>query len=1087
MTKKTLMTSYRNWGETKENACMNTKPAIANKKSELADLFRKKGLEMQPISHIQSNIWFQSQLNPDLNVAYNLRRGFLISGRLAIEKLGSAVRQVIKQHPALRTIFMEVGGSPVKLVQTQVPAFELKPEVFKGSENELPQWLQQDADQPFHFGQEYLYRFKVYQINENQFAFLMVMHHIICDGYAMDLLLRAISKGYHGELSNESYPSSILHDTTHTTSDETLRYWKESLSSYPKLHNLPLDHTRPATLSYRGAKVTQTFDRSLTEQINRYCQKANLTPFVVLMSVWSILLSKLSGEKKVVLGFPLSTRNETNQNTIDLLVDTLPLGIDVAPKHTFAAHAQSVRSHFFQAYENRQVSFFELSEHLKLERNLSYHPVYQLAFTFLENKQQLSLADTAIKEIQVSKSRIKMDLEFHMELDHEKNYRCNVHFNTSLFESTTIDQYINRFTTLITTCLSSPEQSIQQLSIVGPVEEKQLLQYAKGRVLEIPKVAVHQVFEQQLPQVEDKVALIYKSQKISYQTLNEKANQLAHLLLEKANQESFIGLLLNPGVETIIGMLGVMKAGKAYVPIDPAYPAKRIGFILKNSGISTLLSNLSISHVDVKYRFTFKDPEGYPTDNPEISVSHDDLIYMIYTSGTTGVPKGVPITHRGILNYTWSRIDQQKITKKDIALQLMSFSFDGFGCEVFPALLTGGTLVLVDKLADMEQLSDIGASMVQHEVTRFMAVPSTLKLILDHLQSTDLQHLHTISLGGEKPDQELLEKIAQLKPDVHLFNEYGPTENSIASTSGPLDFDSPENIGIPTANALAVILDADENLVPVGVPGELCVGGPGLTSGYFKQPDLTAAKNFTSTLLHGKQLYRTGDLTKWDAAGNIHYLGRSDDQVKINGVRIELGEIRQTLLDFHGIEDCLVLEHQATLEAILQSTDLQISIQDISAFLGEQLPHFMIPTSYRIIDQFPVTAHGKIDLEALQALSNPLIPSVQEEVMIDQALVEQLKNAWAKVLQLDPLQIDIKSNFFDLGGHSLLLGKLVSVINKTTDLSVEKVDFFKYPSIQALVQAKSDDNSSSKEVHSRASSRAEKRKSQRNRRLNRQH
>lgn len=1066
---------------------MQANQNLANKKDQLAELFRQKGLVIKPISNIQSNIWFQSHLNEDLNIAYNLRRGFLVSGTLDVNKLRASIEQMILQHAALRTIFMKVNGAPIKLSQIHHQPFELAVEPIPVAINDLAVHLQHVADVPFNFGQENLFRFKLYQVSEDQYAFLMVVHHIICDGYAMDLMLKAISDGYETPTSSISIPSKQEVAPT-ISANQSLDYWKDSLQRFPKLHNLPLDHSRPAELSYLGAKVTQTFDRKLSDKLHAYCQESNLTPFVALLSVWSILLSKMSAEQQLVIGFPLSTRDEATNNDIDLLVDTLPLGISISSDTSFSSHAKSVRKRFFEAYENRHVSFYELSEQLNLERNLSYHPVYQLAFTFLENKQQLYLDGIQTEEFPISKSRIKMDLEWHIELDHEKNFRCNVHYNTSLFHSATIDQYIDRFMALSASCFDQPDQLISQLSIISQQESEQLLQFATGKSLPVSKIPVHKVFEEIVPKVEDKAAIVFIDQQFTYSELNRKSNQFAHYLLKVAPEENFVGLFLSPGPETIIGMLGAMKAGKAYVPIDPAYPEKRVNHILDDSGITTLLTSGTRKHFNDKTLITLSDCVDYPESNPSEEITVEDLIYMIYTSGTTGLPKGVPIQHQGILNYTWSKIDQQAITSEDVALQLMSFSFDGFGCEAFPTLLLGGTLILTDKLSDTD-LDALGNVIETHGVTRFMAVPSTLKLILGHLQSEDLKEVKTISLGGEKPDSELLEKLSGINPELRLFNEYGPTENSIASTSGSLDKDSTGNIGQPLANGIAVILDDSGQLVPAGVSGELCVGGPGLTSGYFEKPNLTSEKFFSSKLFPGQQLYRTGDRAQWDSNGHVHFMGRSDDQVKVNGVRIELEEIRQTLLDHPVIKDCVIVNKEATLEAIIQAHEQNhvINPEDLSSFLSEQLPHYMIPASYRIATHFPVTAHGKIDMDQLKMDSKPLIQTATNLGEVDSEMADQLKMLWGKVLQIDPSSIDIKNNFFDLGGHSLLLGKLVTVINKETDLNLDKVDFFKYPTIHALVRAKSSNEHAKTEQESAPPSRAEIRKSQRNKRLKRQH
>ncbi len=1064
---------------------MQANQPVPNKKDQLAMLFREKGLELLPITSIQSNIWFQSQLNSDLNIAYNLRRGFLISGPLDIKKLQLSIIKMITKHEAFRTNFVEVAGSPKKLVKNESSSFELKVEPIPTNSSPT-HWLEEKADIPFNFGQQDLFRFRVFQIARDRYAFLMVIHHIICDGFAIDLALKEISIGYgDGEQPLNVYKKGEKTTAPVHTSEKTLNYWKDSLERFPRLHNLPLDHPRPAELNYHGSKMTQTFEHELSDQINNYCKQAHLTPFITLLSVWSILLSRMSSERKVVVGFPISTRTEDTKNDINLLVDTLPLGIEISPDSNFEAHTKSVRNAFFEVYENRDISFYELSEHLLLERTLSNHPVYQLAFTFLENKRQLQLAGTNTEELPLSKTRIKMDLEFHIELDHEKNYRCNVHYNTSLFQASTIDQYVNRFLTLIESCLRNPGQLIKELPIVDQKEKKQLLEFATGKQIELPKSCIHQLFEDLIPSLENKVALIYQEQQLTYGELNRRSNQLAHLLLEKAKDENLIGLLLNGGIETIIGILGVMKAGKAYVPIDPAYPEKRVNFLLRNSGIATLLTNQSQCKPEINQTIFLKDCSGFSHKNPEVVTSLADLIYMIYTSGTTGLPKGVPISHLGILNYAWSKIDQQKITNEDVALQLMSFSFDGFGCEAFPTLLTGGTLVLVDKLSDMD-LEEIGNVISSNQVTRFMIVPSTLKLILDHLETEDFKNLKVISLGGEKPDHELLSKLVQLKTGLRLFNEYGPTENSIASTSGTLIIQIPENIGRPTGNGIAAILDDSGNLVPAGIPGELSVGGPGLTSGYFQNPELTASKFFTSPLFPETRLYRTGDLAKWDNKGNIHFLGRSDDQVKVNGVRIELEEVRQTLLNYPGINDCLILNRGSSLEAIIQKVKDQFitNVEDISSFLVEHLPHYMIPATFRTIDHFPVTTHGKIDHEQLQKQSAPLVPSEETYEITNDILTTILKSAWSQVLEVDQAQIDVRSNFFDLGGHSLLLGKLVKLINKQTDLVVDKIDFFKYPSIYTMVRAKESKNLTKPELMPH--NRAEIRKNQRNKRLKRQ-
>jgi amino acid adenylation domain-containing protein len=836
-----------------------------------------------------------------------------------------------------------------------------------------------------------------------------------------------------------------------------INYWKKQLKDAPQRLELPADHPRPPIQSYKGSHYSQTLTPELTQQLNSLSQQQGVSLYMLLLAVFNLLLSRYSRQNDICIGSPIANRpHRQTEGLIGFFANTLVLRNQIKSEQSFQEFLQQTRQTCLEAYHYQDIPFEFLVEQLKPVRSLSYNPIFQVMFTVENNDSEaLNLPGLKIEWLDSSYPFAKFDLSL-LALESDGQLNCTWEYATDLFETITIQRMAEHWEVLLQQIVTNPQQTISTLSWLTKADQKQLeLWNQTNRNYPQDKTLVD-LFEEQVKSYPNNIALVFEEQSLSYQELNQKANQLAHFLHQnyQIKPDTLIGICVERSLDMAIALLAVLKAGAAYVPVDPSYPEERIKYILENSKISLLLTQ---SFINDKLSGFFSelsaqlinldrlDFESLPCHNLSLQTKPNDLVYVIYTSGSTGKPKGVMVEHKGLCNLVLTEIETFGVHPSSRVLQFASFSFDAFIWEVFMAWGGGATLYLGNKdnlmpgLPLVERLRD-------DAITHITLPPSALAV----LPWENLPSLQTIIVAGEACSPELVKKWSQGR---NFFNGYGPTEGSVCATIAKYtSFNEKITIGRPIPNVQVYILDPHLQPVPIGVPGELHIGGAGLARGYLDRPDLTAEK-FIEVNLLGKteRIYKTGDLAKWRNDGNIEFLGRIDHQIKLRGFRIELGEIEAVLLKHPVVKEVIVnlhkTENNQQLVAYVTGEPIDDLSQQLKQHLKTYLPDYMIPSQIIRLDEFPLTPNGKIDR---QALPHPNHESHSLYEAPRNNIEQQLTEIWSLILEYE--KISIHDNFFDLGGHSILAIKLLNEIQKNFNQELSLTSLFQNPTIAQLAQ-----------------------------------
>ncbi|EAZ87964.1 non-ribosomal peptide synthetase, partial [Crocosphaera chwakensis] len=783
--------------------------------------------------------------------------------------------------------------------------------------------------------------------------------------------------------------------------------------------------------------------------------------FMTLLSTFSILLSRYSRQEDLAIGSPIANRNrEEIEPLIGFFVNTLVMRVNLEENPTVEELLKQVRSTCLEAYSHQDVPFEKLVEEIKPERNMSHSPLFQVMF-ILQNtaKEELSLPELSLSPVEIDYGIAKFDLTLSLE-ETEQGLVGTWEYNTDLFERETIERMVNHFQNLLKGIVENPQEKVAKLPLLTEGEKQKILVEWNETEAEYPKdKCIHQLFEEQVKRTPDAIAVVYENQQLTYQELNEKANQLGHYLQKLGvKPDTLVGICVERSMEMVIGLLGILKAGGAYVPIDPNYPQERIAYVMQDSNMGVLLTkqHLKTQLKEVKIPVISWEQEeerifqNFVNNTPSL-VNSKHLAYVIYTSGSTGRPKGVQIAHQSVINFLNSMSKRPGLTQEDDLLAVTTISFDIAGLELYLPLIMGGKILL----ASQETASD-GEKLIQllqnSDTTIMQATPATWRMLIaaNWKGKSNLK----ILCGGEALPGSLAYQLRDKTQEI--WNVYGPTETTIWSStylvrqlSDTSDSrESAQPIGHPIDNTQIYILDPNLQPVPVGVPGELHIGGDGLARGYLNRPDLTAEKFIPNPFGTGK-LYKTGDLCRYRRDGNIEYIGRIDHQVKIRGFRIELGEIETQLSNHPEIRESVVIAREDApgnkqLVAYLVSDEMSQSsvTQTLRDCLKEQLPDYMIPSAFVLLEKLPLTPNGKIDRRALPAPDSNR--RGQENYIAPQTPTQELlANIWQTILKIE--KISLKDNFFELGGHSLLATQIISRVRETFSLDLPIRALFENP------------------------------------------
>ncbi|HSS51912.1 MAG TPA: amino acid adenylation domain-containing protein, partial [Thermoanaerobaculia bacterium] len=998
-----------------------------------------------------------------------------VEGPLDRAVLALCLGEVVRRHEALRTVFAAPEGSPVQVIQPPAPfalsVVDLSRLPASRREATALALAGGEAGRPFDLARGPLLRGVLLRMAEDDHVVALTMHHIVSDGWSMGILVREVTALYAAMAEGRPSPLPELpvqyadfavwqHSWLHGDLLESeLSYWRRQLATLPPLLELPTDRPRPAVQSFRGAARPVWLSAGLTRQLQALSRREGATLFMVLLAGFQALLARYSGQQELAVGTPAAGRGRVEiEGLIGFFVNTLVLRGDLSGEPSFRELLGRVRETALAAHTHQDVPFEKLVQELAPERSLAHAPLFQVMFV-LQNAPvaSLEIQDLRLRPVSGVGTTAKFDLTLSLE-EQNGGLAGTVEHATDLFDATTIDRLLRHFERLLAAAAARPDLSVLALPFLSPAERGQIVvEWNDTEPASAPPACLHELFEVQARRTPEAVAVVFGDQLLTYEELDRRSNQLARYLTQwEVGRGVLVGLFVERSVEMILGILGVLKAGGAYLPLDPSYPMERLAFMLKDSGVRVVLTQDHLAGAlpaFLKSRIPLDsswDAIAAEADGAlNVAVEPEDLAYVIYTSGSTGRPKGVMVPHRGLANLSAAQVELFGLGVEDRVLQFAALSFDAAVWEIAMALGSGATLVLAARLSLLPgpELYDLLRASRINVVT----LPPSALAALPSDAVDELPALRILVVAGEAFPPELARRWWQGR---RLFNAYGPTEASVCATAQLYQGESRLPIGRPIGNVEAYVLDRQGTLSPIGSPGELCLGGLGLARGYMGRPELTAARFVPHPLAGtlGERLYRTGDLVRWLADGTLEFLDRLDQQVKVRGFRIELGEIESVLSECLGVHEAAVVapadrSGQRTLIAYVVPLQGAVpSTSELRADLKERLPGFMVPSHIRFVDRLPLTISGKIDRRALE--------EKEEEVPIGEISAartpeeEILAGIFAEVLRRSEVGVD--ESFFDLGGHSLLATQVISRIREALGVKLPLTAIFVTPTVSGL-------------------------------------
>ncbi|MCD6373887.1 MAG: amino acid adenylation domain-containing protein [Caldisericaceae bacterium] len=1044
------------------------------------------------LSHGQQAMYFQHTMNPQsvFNLAYAVR----IRSEVDTEFMRDAFQKLVDRHPALRTTFHLKNGEPIQRIHPTMPVFFDEEDVQALNEEQIRHRLQEEVESHFDLENGPLMRIYLFKRGSADYILLFVMHHIVTDIWSQAVLLDELSQIFEND-GDDSVLEPLAADYTDfiewqdalLSSEEghkLFTFWANKLSGELPVLNLPTDRPRPAVQTFKGSTETQWLPETLSNGVHAFCEKHGLTPFAFLLSAYYLLLHRYSGQNDLIVGSPTAGRslNEFNR-TIGYFVNPLPVRVQIDPYQNVGQFLNQVKQTVLEVFEHMDYPLTLLVEKLQPKRDPSRTPLFQTMFVlerahlmhdqglsqFALSREgaQLKLGNLTIESMSLEQGVAPFDLTM-MAVESGKGLAVSLGYNVDLFDQDTIQRMLQHYLYLIEQMVKNPEEQIARLSLITESEFLSVQKFLQGKTVEKPAFnTIIELFEQRVEQFPQKEALLLGDQALTYQELNARANQLAHYLLaQNIQKEERVGICLDRSFEMVVTMLAVLKAGAAYVPIDPDYPLDRIHYMLNDADMKIVLTKSSFagklnSSKNLVFIDTLNELKDYSIKNPAIPIEAHNLAYLIYTSGSTGKPKGTMLQHGGLVNTLLATAKRYWSDEHTRQLQFASFSFDASVEEIFRPLILGGTVVLI-KAEDVLSLNGLTTVINKHQVTHITLPPSVLAI----LNPEQFPTLKVVVSAGEKCTPEIARKWK--KSVQHFVNGYGPTEATICTTTFEVPDDFSEYvvpIGTPIENMRTYILDAHLNPLPMGIPGELYIAGLGLARGYLNRPDLTAERFVPDPYSEtpGDRMYRTGDLVRLLKNGQLEFLDRVDEQIKIRGYRVELGEIENVIESSSMVKDAVVIAKKIGSDVRIVAyliPDENYDENKLRTFLKQQIPDFMIPAHFIEMEKFPLTANGKVDKHALP---DPEATSEKRQIIKPQTNLERkLVNIWKEVLQID--EISIYDSFFDLGGHSLGVIQIQGKLKDELDIVLDVVDIFKYPTIHGLAQYLENQGAKSEEL-----------------------
>ncbi|PSB59549.1 non-ribosomal peptide synthetase, partial [Chamaesiphon polymorphus] len=1035
-----------------------------------------------PLSFAQQRLWFLQQLDPH-STNYHIPGGLRLHGELDVAALQQSLQAIVDRHGSLRANFgataegearQSIGISAPPMLQP----IDLRDVAADDRSTAVQRLTAAINDTPFDLTTDPLLRMQLVQVDTNEYLLLFCMHHIVSDGWSMGILTQELAALYTAAI--EQQPPALPELTIQYTDfahwqrqlltgefrERQMQYWQQQLSGLPPQLELPTDRPRPTVQTFAGEQVVFFGDRSLDESLTKLSQEAGTTLFMTLLAAFQLLLYRYTNQTDIAVGSPIANRNRPEiENLIGFFVNTLVMRTDLSGQPTFRELLRRVQSVALGAYEHQDMPFELVVEAVQPERDLSYSPLFQVMFV-LQNApaEELQLPNLSLSPIHSVNNTAKFDLTLSIDRG-ETGFSCAWEYNTDLFDRATIDRMNEHFHRLLVAIVDNPDCAIEQLQFMPPAELDRLAQLSQS---DLPQsgneLCLHTLFDRQVSLNPERIAVVCGTESLSYADLNHRANRLAHYLQSLGvGAETLVGIYMERSIDLIVSTLAIIKAGGAYVPLDPTTPVARLSLMLDDTQLPILLTQADLLGqlppttatticVDRQQQLWASGSDSNPTP----AITPTNLAYIIYTSGSTGIPKGVMIPHQGITRLVLDT-NYVSLNASDRIAQAANTAFDAATFEIWGALLNGAQLVVIPRSVLLAP-TELATMLKEQEITTLFLTPALFNQVAS-LVPTAFSHLRYLIMGGEALDPHWVRVVQAAGAPEHLLNGYGPTESTTFATYYEVAQLDPAATNIPIGRPLAqtqvYILDPYLHQVPVGIAGELHIGGNGLARGYWQRPELTAEKFIPHPWGEsGDRLYKTGDLVRYLPSGEIEYLGRIDQQVKVRGFRIELGEIEAVLTQHPDLLQASVQAHsnqsgQKQLVAYVAApAGIEPSSSQLRQFLATRLPDYMVPAVFIVLSELPLTPNGKVDKRALPEPDWNSI--VTASYVAPQTEVErQLAQIWAEVLGLS--QVGMTDNFFAIGGDSILSLQIVARSNQA-GIKISPKQLFAHQSIGELAR-----------------------------------
>lgn len=1039
-----------------------------------------------PLSFSQKRLWLMQQIEPN-STAYNMLFSYELLGKLNLVAFEQAIKEFVKRQEILKIKISSDEGVPYQFISEEKADYrylDLSLMTSEQAEYEMKRIVER-ANGPFDFAKENLCTFKLFKVSDNRHIFVLKMHHIISDGQSIGIIRRDIFSFYEhinkgltlpefNSVATQYIDYSVWQNNLINTSGfvKQKKYWLDQLKDHSYTFTLPCDYERPQKLSEKGITVNFIISSSLTNKLKTLSKKQNCTLFMLMFTCFSILLRKYSGETDILIGTPVSNRYQADlEEVVGFFVNTLVIRSRIHDNFTFTDQLEVTKNTILDAFDNQDIHIDLLFDDLIKSRNESFSPIFQVMFsleksiTNEERGKTLDIRELSLKNNETSKFDISLDLT-----EESNTISGTFECRSDLFKSNTIERLVANYIALLERIVVNPEQQIDKMSAINAIEHNKVVFEWNDTAMDFPNTrCVHQLFEEAANKYPQNTAIVYGNTKMSYQELNLKSNQLAHFLIDHGiGPDKSVAIGVERSLILPIAMLAVLKAGAAFVPIDLDAPIERNRHILMDSNAAICFINrpeLPIPDdvtmvVNLAQEDVYAD---YPNNSPNSTVTSDHLVAIYYTSGTTGKPKGVSVLHKGWVNRIFWMQKKFKLEPTETVLQKTTLTFDDVGLEYFWTLMTGARVAVLEPGHHRDPYEIIKA-LRRYDVSIVFFVPSMLKMVIERIDTVgdgNLSALREVFSSGEALKPEIITLFRERFSKKNLHNSYGVTEVSIDSTINTCVQNNTKNkkrnisIGRPIGNNYIYILDDRMAPVPIGVSGNLYIGGVGLARDYYNDQVKTEAAFFENSFHEGR-IYKTGDIAYYDELGNLYIVGRTDSQLKIRGMRVELDEIADVLSRHPDILECAVVtentgitEGDRILVAYIQIVEhSSIQCTELRNFCRTMLPNHMIPTKFFVIDIIPLNNNGKLDKSRLRDNKYPILKDAG--ISPRDKLEEKILEIFSNILGIDNLNIN--DSFFDLGGHSIKAVKLMDVLNKTFNRNISITTLFKHATVEEIAK-----------------------------------